>query len=313
MDVMKMIKPLRLKEKDAIGIVAPACSVDRHSLHIGAEKLKRLGFKIKYSSSIFKKYMGMAGTDRERAEQINSMFADKNIKAIFCAKAGHGSLRLLPYLDKKIIAKNPKIFIGYSDIAILLCYLQKVANMIVFHGPVLCGEIHESMNQLTLKYLLAAITQSAPMRKLAFDGIKTLRPSKADGILIGGNISMIVNSIGAPYEIDTDNKILFLEDLNESIEAVDSYLMRLKLAGKLDNIKGLIFGRMIGCSGCLAKGFNIKKIVDNILGNRKIPVIYGFPSGHRRPHGANITLPLGAHTSLDANNRCLIINEPAVK
>ena len=271
-----------------------------------------MGFKVKYSRSIFKKYYHFAGRDKERAEQINDMFADKSVRAIFCAKAGHGSFRVLPYLDKEIIRKNPKIFIGYSDITMLLCYLEKIANMVVFHGPVLCGEINQRMNRLTLEYLVRAIAQSQPIGKLSFSQTHVIRAAKASGILTGGNLSMLANSVGTPYEIDTDNKILFLEDLDEDIQNIDNYFMQLKLAGKFDNIKGLIFGKMIGCSGCLSKGFNIEKIIGNVFKNRRIPIIYGFPSGHTRPNGPNITLPFGVRVTLDSGNRCLIINETAV-
>src|SRR3989344_5805208 len=110
---MKMVKPDRLKKGDVIGVVAPACAVDKYSFNTAAKKLKALGFKIKYSRSIFKKYHHFAGDDKDRTKQINDMFADKSVKAIFCAKAGHGSFRILPYLDKEIIKKNPKVFIGY--------------------------------------------------------------------------------------------------------------------------------------------------------------------------------------------------------
>jgi muramoyltetrapeptide carboxypeptidase len=262
------IKVKHLKKSDVVGIVAPAYSVDRHSFYMSVEKLKKMGFKVKYSRSMFKKYCHMAGIDKERAGQINSMFADRSVKAIFCANAGHGSFRVLPYLDKKIISKNPKIFVGYSDITILLCYLQRITNMVVFHGPVLCGEIHQSMNYLTEEYLIKAIGQSSPMEKLAFRGVRILRHSKAAGILTGGNLAMIANSIGTPYEIDTKGKILFLEDINESLEEIDNYFMQLKLAGKFSSIRGLILGKMIGCGRYSARSFDINKIIDNILADK---------------------------------------------
>ena len=159
---MKFIKPTRLKKGDTIGVVAPAWAFDVNNFLRGIEKFKMLGFKVKYDKIIFRKYWSMAGLDKERAEQINKAFADKEIKAIFCAKAGYGSIRILPYLNRKEIRNNPKIFIGYSDITILLLYLQKVARMVVFHGPLVCGEIYEGMNRLTLNFLLKAVTKPNP-------------------------------------------------------------------------------------------------------------------------------------------------------
>ncbi|MBN1353705.1 MAG: LD-carboxypeptidase, partial [Candidatus Omnitrophica bacterium] len=294
------------------GIVAPAWSFDPAKFKKGVRKLCKLGFRLKYSNSIFCKYWSMAGHDRKRAAQINAMFADKKVKAILCAKAGYGSIRTLPYLDKKVIMENPKIFVGYSDITILLAYLQKIANMVVFHGPVVSGEIHDKMNPITLKHLLRVITQPHPLGEIRSPSLKTLRPGKASGIIVGGNMSLVMSSIGTPYEIDTENKILFLEDIGEDLETIDDYLMELKLAGKFRKIKGIVFGRMLRCVGYSGKKYTIKNVLNDILGKMRIPVIYGLPSGHRRPGETNITLPLGTRVFLDGEKPSLTIKEQAV-
>jgi len=307
-----MIKPRHIEKGDTIGIVAPAWSFNRVHFKKGVKQLESLGFKVKYSLDIFKKHWSMAGFDDARAKLINSMFADKNVKAIFCAKAGYGSIRTLPYLDKDIIRSNPKIFVGYSDITILLPFLQDVAGMVVFHGPVICGEIHKNMNPLTLNYLIRAITRPEPLGEITYPGLKSLKPSKAKGVIVGGNISMIVSSIGTPYEIDTRGKILFLEDVGEDLEVIDHYLMHLKLAGKFDEVKGLIFGRMIDCVGYSGERYSIPDIIKDILSDINVPIIYGFPSGHRRPGDLNVTLPLGVPVTLDADNLRLTIEEPCV-
>ena len=309
---MKIIKPRRLNKGDTIGIVAPAWTFDPDTLKKGVDKLKKLGFKVKYDRAIFSKYWSMAGHDKERAEQINRMFSDKEVKAIFCAKAGYGSMRTIPYLDNKVIKRNPKIFIGYSDITILLSYLYKTARMIVFHGPVVSDEIYENMSPITLDYLLHAITQMYPLGELQFPCLKTLKSGKASGILVGGNMSLILNAIGTPYEIDTNNKILFLEDIGEDMEVIDSYIMQLKLAGKLKRVKGVVFGRMIGCVDQSGEKYSIRHILNDILHDVNVPIIYGFPSGHRDPGEIDITLPLGVSVTLDANDAKLIVNEAAV-
>lgn len=309
----RITKPRRLKEGDTVGIIAPAWSFDPESFKKGVDKLRKVGFRVKYDRSIFSKYWSMAGYDRQRAEQINSMFADKEVKAIICAKAGYGSIRTLPYLNRHIIRSNPKIFVGYSDITILLSYLYNNAGMIVFHGPVLSEEIYEGMSVITLEHFLHAITQTIPLGELQFSTLRALRPGVASGILVGGNMSLIVNAIGTPYDIDTAGKILFLEDVGEDFEVIDSYLMQLKLAGKLKKIKGIIFGRMIDCLDHSGGKYKIQDILKDILHDIEVPIIYGFPSGHREPGDIDITLPLGVRVTLDANTAKLIVNEAGVR
>ena len=313
---MKVFKPRklsRLKKGDTIGIVAPAWSFDKYKFRQGVDKLKSLGFRVKFERSIFSRYWSMAGYDRERAGQINRMFADREVKAIFCAKAGYGSIRTIPYLNKDIIRRNPKIFIGYSDITILLSYIYRLGRMVVFHGPVISGGIHENMNSITLHHLLRAITETSPLGIKRFSSLKSLRRGKARGILVGGNMSLLVSAIGTPYDIDTDNKILFLEDVGEDLETIDHYLMHFKLAGKFRRIKGIVFGRMLGCIDRSGKKHNIKDVLSDILRDVRVPIIYGFPSGHRILGDANVTLPFGVNVTLDGYDPALIFNEAGVR
>ena len=313
MKVFRIRKPQCLKKGDTIGIVAPAWSFDRHKFMRGVEKLRSLGFRVRYDRSIFSKYWSMAGHDRERANLINRMFADREVKAILCAKAGYGSIRTIPYLNKKVIRKNPKIFIGYSDITILLSYLYSVGRMVVFHGPVVSGEIHENMNSITLHYLFKAIREPDTFGVSEFSTLKSLRTGRATGILVGGNMSLLVSAIGTPYDIDTDNKILFLEDVGEDLETIDHYLMHFKLAGKFKKIRGIVFGRMLGCIDRSGKKHNIRNVLYDILKDVKVPIIYGFPSGHRVLGGSNVTLPFGVNVTVDSYKPELIVNESGVR
>ena len=308
----RLKRPRRLNYGDTIGIVAPAWTFDIAKFKKGVEKLKNLGFKVKHSPTIFSKYWSMAGYDKERARQINQMFADKQVKAIFCAKAGYGSVRTIPYLDRTLIRANPKIFVGYSDITILLSYLYHTAQMVVFHGPVVSDEIHNKMNPFTLDYLLKVIMSPSPLGKLHFPSMKCLRPGKANGILVGGNMSLLISTMGTAYEINTDNKILFLEDIGEDLEVVDNYLMQLKLSGKFKKVKGIIFGRMVDCIDHSREKLTLKDTLRDILHGVNVPIIYGFPSGHRTQGELNITLPLGISVTLDANKQSLIVTESAV-
>jgi len=270
---------------------------------------------VKYDVMIFKKHWSMAGYDNQRARQINRMFADKTVKAIFCAQAGYGSIRTIPYLDKKIIKENPKIFLGYSDITILLSYIQNVGRMVVFHGPVVAGEMYNEMNNQTLEYLLKVLTEKEPLGEFDLPGIKCLRSGKAEGLITGGNLSLIINTVGTPYDIDTSGKIIFLEDISEDLEVIDRHIMHLKLAGKLKDIKGIIFGKMMDCIDFSGGKYSIKNVLDDILGSLDVPIVYGFPSGHRKQGEVNVTLPLGVSVTIEAgsDNSKIIINEAGVK
>ncbi|MFH1413393.1 MAG: LD-carboxypeptidase [Candidatus Omnitrophota bacterium] len=311
--MMRVFKrPSALKRGDTIGIVAPAWSFDPRNFKRGVDKLNNLGFKVKFDKSIFNKYWSMAGYDQQRAAQVNRMFADREVKAILCAKGGYGSIRILPYLDKKIIRRNPKIFVGYSDITILLSYLYRIANMAVFHGPVVSGEIHNNMNPITFKYLLRSITQPQKLGRLKFPGMKSLNRGRATGVLVGGNLSLIMGTIGTPYDINTDNKVLFLEDMGEDLETIDSYLMQLKLTGKFRKIKGIVFGKMVDCRDRSGKKYTIKDILRDMLRDIDVPIIFGFPSGHRFSGQINVTLPFGVSVTVDGDNAGLILNESGV-
>lgn len=305
-------KPLPLKKGDTIGIVAPAGYLDPPDLEAGISFLKSYGFQVTYSASIFNKNWQQAGDDKERAQQINQMFLDKRVKAIFCATGGYGAIRTIPYLDKEVINNHPKIFIGQSDITILLLYLYKTAQMVLFHGPNLIDKIHKDMNPVSLEYLMKVISTDAPLGILSFPSIKTLKPGISSGTLIGGNLSILVNLVGTPYEIDTEGAILFLEDTSEKLETIDNCLMHLKLAGKFDNLKGIIFGKLINDLSTPSQEYNIIDLILDTFSDLEVPIIYGFPSGHIPSSEINITLPLGLNVTLDANKSSLIINESAI-
>jgi muramoyltetrapeptide carboxypeptidase len=308
----RVVKPRRLQKGDTIGVVAPAWSFDQEEFMEGVKKIETLGYRVKYDRSIFKKYWSMAGMDRWRAQQITEMFNDDEVRAIVCANAGYGSIRTLPYLDKRTIRHHPKIFVGYSDVTILLAYLRRIARMVVFHGPVVAGEIYDGMNQATLEYLLKAISSTSPIGNIKTPSLRNLRPVIASGVLVGGNLSMLISSIGTPYEVDTVNKILFFEEINESLEVIDNHLMQMRLSGKLRHIKGLILGKLINCKDTSGSNFGIADVIDDVFTGMDIPVIHGFPSGHQGEDGLNITLPFGITVTLNADEPQLIIHGAGV-
>jgi len=307
----RIIKPERLRKGDTIGIVAPASSFDPGNFKRGVKMLRKMGYRVKYEHSILSRYWSKSGHEKERAEQINRMFADKNVKAIFCANAGEGSTEILPYLDKKIIRENPKIFVGYSDITILLLYLQKIADMVVFHGPVVADEIYDHMNQATLDYLLRTFSQTSPIGPVMFPQLVPLKPGKAQGILMGGNITLIMKAIDTSYEMPTENKILFLEDINEKPNTIRDYFLNMERIGMFKKVRGLLLGKMVNC---FKDKKSFQEMLKEIFHDYKFPIIFGFPSGHkRRRNGAQITLPLGILATIDADAAVLRIDESAVR
>ncbi|UCD15112.1 MAG: LD-carboxypeptidase [Candidatus Omnitrophota bacterium] len=309
----KIIKPKCLNYGDTIGIVAPASSFEVDNFKKGVKHLRKIGYKVKFERSMFRKYWAIPGHDEKRAEQINHMFADKEVKAILCAKAGYGSIDIIPYLDKKVIRQNPKVFVGYSDITVLLLYLQKIANMVVFHGPVVSGEIHEKMNQHTLSYLLRLIAKPSAFGKVTFPYLHALKAGVGRGPLVGGNMTLIVATIGSSYEIDTDNKILFLEEIGENFGVLSNFFKLMKRAGKFRKIRGLIIGKMVKCFNRRGQSNGIKSIVKEVFADFEFPILYGFPSGHMEKKGElHFTLPLGVGVSINTHKSMVSIDEPAV-
>jgi muramoyltetrapeptide carboxypeptidase len=306
-----LIKPDHLKYGDTIGIVAPASSFDADNFKKGVKMLRKIGYKVQYERSIFNKCWSQPGHNKQRGAQINRMFADKGVKAIFCAKGGYGSAEILPYLDEEVIKNNPKIFVGYSDITTLLLYLQTVAGMVVFHGPVVSGEIYEGMNSLTLEYLRRLITSPLSLGEVRFSQLRVVRSGRAKGILVGGNLSLIVDSMGKPYEIDTDNKILFLEDMGENSQDIYTYLMKLKEANKFKKIKGLVFGRMVHC---FDEQSSFLEMLNEVFPRADVPVISRLPAGHiRGEEDLHFTLPLGISVTIDTSVSTFKVNEAGVK
>jgi muramoyltetrapeptide carboxypeptidase len=304
------IKPGCLVRGDTIGIVAPASAFDRDNFKKGVAMLRGLGYAVKYERSIFNACWSKPGHNKQRGFQINRMFADTRVKAIFCAKGGTGSAEIIPHLDKRVIRNNPKIFVGYSDITVILLYLQKIANTVVFHGPIVSDEIYEGMNQLTLEYLFALCGRARPLGELKFPQISALREGRASGRLTGGNLSLIVEALGSPYYVETRGRILFLEDINESFETVRQYFFRLRRAGIFKKIAGLVFGRITDPAG---GEYDVSGIVNEVFKGYDIPVLYGFPSGHLRLRGGlHVTLPFGVPVTIDSESLSLTIDEAAV-
>ena len=314
MDRSEMIKPKALKSGDTIGVVAPASPVAKEELLRGIQKLEHMGFRVKYHHRIHRTQGYLAGEDGFRADEINGYLADPEIKALFCARGGYGSLRLLDKLDAEAIKNHPKLFMGYSDITTLLLYLQAQYSLVVFHGPMVGPDFSHRYPAKPQAHLLQLLGSPEPLGVIEAPGIEILRKGVANGVLTGGCLSLVTLTIGTPWEINTDNKILFLEDIGEDPYKIDRMLSYLKLIGKFDKVQGLVFGRMVGCNPARKRGKGlpgreILEIIKELLQDFSIPIIYNFPSGHG---GNNYALPFGVRVTLDGNRGVLIIEEGAV-
>ena len=282
-----LFRPLVLQRGDTVGIVAPAGPVNRKEFEAGVLALQQIGLVPVFSESIFERERYFAGGIRRRVDELHEMFRLPEVKAIICTRGGYGSNYLLPHLDLSLIAKNPKIFCGYSDLTTLLTYFHDELSLIGFHGPMLAKDFARPEG-VHLKSFSFASSDSPAMEAIC--------PGEAEGKLYGGCLSLLVASLGTPYEIRTEETILFLEDLGEWPYRIDRMLMQLRYAGKLEKVRGIVFGEMLECSPPASAGYTLQEAIAHILGDLNVPVAFGLRSGH--VSAENITLPIGVRARL---------------
>ena len=291
------LRPAALQTGAMVGIIAPAGPIERDALEAGCAWLLRKGYQPFHLPSILDRDLYFAGSAARRLDEFHQMFASPEVKAIICARGGYGSNYLLPKIDLDIVRSNPKILCGCSDVTTLLTYLCDNAGMVTFHGPMLNIDVRpDGVNEGSWQ---AALT-SGEAFEIEFNSneVQTLVPGRAEGMLYGGCLSLLSASLGTPYEIETRGTILFLEDLAEPAFRIDRMLMHLKLAGKFEDVRGVIFGEMLNCGPRGAQDYSLQEVVKRILGDHGIPVAYGLKSGH--VSRGNITLPLGVATKFTA-------------
>jgi muramoyltetrapeptide carboxypeptidase len=291
------IKPPALRPGDTVGIVAPASNIKRGDLQAGCEGLRRAGYRPFYFDSILEQDLYFAGSAQRRAQELEEMFAREEVRAIVCARGGYGANYLLEALDLEKIKAHPKIFVGYSDLTTLLTYFLDAAGLVTFHGPMVAKDwLHEDGVDLSSWQAALAGTEPWQPNLGAGSGASGLAEGAGEGVLYGGCLSILVASLGTPYEIRTEGTILFLEDLAEKPFQIDRMLMQLKLAGKLDGVRGIVFGEMRDCRQTANQGYTLEEIVLRLVGAFGVPVAYGVRSGHVT--AGNITLPIGIRARL---------------
>jgi muramoyltetrapeptide carboxypeptidase len=305
-----MQKVKALKRGGTVGIIAPAGSVKEESLLKGSVELQALGFQVICSDSALSQHYYFAGSHDERAAELVRMFEDPRVDAIFCARGGYGCHHLIGRLDASRIKVNPKIFIGYSDITVLLQFLENSCHMTCFHGPMVARELALGEPSYVRENLLECLTRINPGQRITSSGLETLRPGVARGRLTGGCLSLLTATLGTRYEIETTGKILFLEDVNAKPYQVDRMLMHLKLARKLEDVQGIVFGEMLHCAPGSEQRYSLQEIIFDILRDFGFPILFGLPSGHTST-GA-LTLPFGVMALLNADEKYLELEEAAV-
>jgi muramoyltetrapeptide carboxypeptidase len=318
---LPLVKPRVLRAGDTVGLITPSTYVsDPDELILVERTVKHFDLKMKMGANVRKRTGYLGGTVQERLDDLHSMFRDAEVNAVFCIRGGYGSPQLLDGIDYGLIRKNPKVFLGYSDITAMHLAIHKKAGLVTFHGPVALSRF----SGYTQEYFRKALFETAPIGRVTNPPetndlrpdhlLRTIRPGVARGQLIGGNLSLIAATMGTPFEIDTRGKIFFIEDVSEQPYSVDRMLTQLRLAGKLDAAAGIIFGE---CSKCEPREFrpsfdstfSLGEVLDNILGGLKIPVMTGLTIGHTADQ---VTLPLGVMATLDAGKGELVIEESGV-
>jgi muramoyltetrapeptide carboxypeptidase len=297
---LRRLKAPALRLGDTVGIVAPASNVKRADLEAGCDALRRAGYRPFFSDSIFDRDLYFAGTVERRWRELEEMFARDDVRAIICARGGYGANYLLDRLDLDKVRAHPKILVGYSDLTALLTYFSDALGLVTFHGPMVAKDW--AKGNVDLASWVAAVSATAPweLSLNAESGISALVEGAGEGILYGGCLSILVASLGTPYEIKTAGTILFIEDLGEKPYQIDRMLMQLKLAGKLKDVRGIIFGEMKDCFQTTNQGYTLQEVVTRIVGELGVPVAYGVRSGH--VSAGNVTLPLGVRTQLEVRS-----------
>ena len=291
--VAPLIRPTALVKGDTIGIVAPSSSPREGWLTRGVKALERAGFTVVLDSEILAFRRFLRKEDERRAENFMSMWLDPRVNAIIGGTGGYGAVRMLPHLEPEVFRLNPKSFVGYSDVTALHLWLNRRAGLRTFHGPTV-DDLVPGLRDPSFASLLTALTVPCPSTRMGRGVTRCVRPGRAVGRLIGGNLSLVQQSIGTPYEVPVDDAILFLEETKDPMSVVDERLLHLRASGLLPRVRGIVFGHL---SLDRSEEDEFEDFVLDLVSDLDVPVLMDFPAGHELP---NLTLPLGSEVELVA-------------
>lgn len=314
-----MIRPKRLKEGATIGVISPASPSEKRSEIIRAqETIESWGYKVEIAENVNKERGLISASEEERAADFHEMFQREDIDAVFVTQGGYGSAQIIRHIDFDIVRKNPKIFTGFSDITALHLAINKFCDLVTFHGPGMSRFNSEDLTKYTKEYFFKAIQDTEPIGEIPLADSKkwihSVSEGVAEGQLTGGNLTLICGTLGTDFAIDTDDKILLIEEVDTEPWIIDHMLCHLRNAGRLDKLKGVVVAE---CYNCVPKVGNetysadtcVEDVLDYYLKPLEIPVLYGLPLGHTKDLA---TLPLGVRVRIDADNKSFEILEGAV-
>ena len=298
-------KPPRLRRGGRIGVVAPAGRVDRDEVESGIAAIRGEGFEVELGMNLFEAKGYLAGEPQCRARDLVDFFQRSDIDAIFCARGGFGSIQLLPYLSASLQA-DAKIFVGYSDITILLNWFRQFRGMITFHAPMVAMDLARGLSARSRSHFWPLL--SGEIQNWKMDLTEVVRPGFAEGDMVGGCLSLLVTTLGTPYEINTAGKLLFLEDVGEKPYRLERMMTQLLMAGKLDQPAGVLLGDFTRCDDAGPRDF--REIATEVFRHVSYPVVMGMRAGHG---DENLALPFGARMALDGNRATLELLESPVR
>ncbi len=307
------IKPQRLCEGDTIGLIAPAGNITDVRVQKAVANIQSLGFKVKMGRHILDKYGYLAGSELRRVEDIHAMFSDPEVRGIWCVRGGYGVTRLLHLLDYKLIKKNPKPLIGYSDITALHQAIFVKTGLVGFHGQIAAAD----WSDYTIQHLKNVLMHPSPEYTIALmaeseSGYTTeiINQGVAEGRLMGGNLSLLASLTGTDYEWWLRDSLVFMEDIEEKPYRIDRMLTQLLAAGELQKAKGIALGVFHKCEpDANEDSFSLMEVLRDRLGSLNVPIVYGLSFGHIKHQ---CLLPVGIQARLDTQNRTLTLLEAAV-
>jgi muramoyltetrapeptide carboxypeptidase len=286
-----LLRPPPLHKGDTIGVVASSYSPRAGWLARGVRALERAGYGVIIDPELATTRRYQRAEDERRAASFTEMWLDPRVKAVIGGTGGYGAVRMLPYLDPEVFRAHPKPFVGYSDITALHLWLMRLAGLRTFHGPTV-DDLIPSARDVTTSSLLTALTNPRPAAKIGRGVARSMRPGRATGRLVGGNLALVQQTIGTPYEIDTTDAILYLEEVRDPMSFVDERLVQLRAAGLLGKVRGIVFGHL---SLDRSEEDEFEDFVLDLVSDLGVPVLTDFPAGHDNP---NLTLPLGTEVEL---------------
>jgi|HubBroStandDraft_6_1064221.scaffolds.fasta_scaffold145757_2 muramoyltetrapeptide carboxypeptidase len=301
-------RPPALKAGDTVGVVSLAAAVERGALGRGLELIHAIGFHPRVSAHVLNRDDILAGTDRQRADELQAFFADPDIRAIFVARGGYGSGRILPLLDFEALALTPKPLIGFSDLTFLLNPMVERARMVAFHGPMLAIEhAIEERNRRSFEHLRKILV--GELNRFEMEAPHVIHPGLAEAELMGGCLSIVVAMLATPYAPNLDGKILFLEEVGERAYRIDRMLVQLRQSGMLGRCAGIVFGAIRPFGGEENEARMIQRFITEQTAGLEIPVLFGIDAGH---FTNNLTLPFGVRCRIDTSTRRLTILDSGV-